>query len=146
MGGYEYCPQPAPCPRPVGIMDPVLNESPADIWLLFRSSLSQGLGLRPVPLWIVLPHMRGLTEVHQAPLGQAAKEAGVPTLPLGPCSEEREVDSTRTGHLCDRPPTGCSPCVCKFCWPSQKPFEEGIITLTLQRKKGRHKEIVNELI
>lgn len=26
------------------------------------------------------------------------------------------------------------------------PFEEGIIILTLQRKKGRNKEIVNELI
>ena len=53
-------------------MGPVLNESPADIWLLFRLYLSQGLGLRPVALWIVPPHMRGLTEVRQAPLGQAA--------------------------------------------------------------------------
>ena len=83
MGGYGCSPQPAPCPRPVGIMGPVLNEGPADIWLLFRSYLSQGLGLRPVPLWIVPPNMRGLTEVRQAPLGQAAnaRRLGSPPSP-----------------------------------------------------------------
>lgn len=77
--------------RPVGIMGPVLNESPEDNWLLFRSSLSQGF---PVPLWIVLPHMTGLTEVRQVPLEQAAnaQRLGSPPSPWALAQRKGEVD------------------------------------------------------
>ena len=70
-----------------------------------------------------------------------------PHVPLGPLLRGKgKWTRTCPGHLCDRSSTGCSPCACKLYWPSQKPFEEGIIILTLEKKKQRHKEIVNELI
>lgn len=85
----------SPCPAwPAGIMGPVLIDSPADSWLLFRSSLFQGLGLYPVPLWIMLPHMRGLTAVRQAPLEQAANARRLesPRSPWALAQRKGEVD------------------------------------------------------
>lgn len=51
--------------------DPVVSDSPVDVQLLSRRSLSQGLGLCPIPLWITPPQVRGSTEVRQVPSGQA---------------------------------------------------------------------------
>ena len=73
--------------------DPVVSESPVYVQLLSRLSLSQGLGLCPIPLWITRPQVRGSTEVCQVPFGLAASalRLGSPPFTWGPAQRKGEV-------------------------------------------------------
>lgn len=127
-----------------------MSESSVDVQLLSRRSLSQGLGLRPIPLWITPPQVRGSAEVRQVPSGLAASalRLGSPPFTWGPAQRKGKVDKALYWTLCDRPSAVYSPCTHKLHQPSQKTFEVETIVLTLQRKKGRHKEMneANECI